>query len=210
MARFAFNGRMGRALVLLIWGGLIVVAMGRLTQYQMQPSAYAAPAPTDWPNLKSIQRDPSRFTLVMTLHPQCPCSRASLHELAELMARAQDRVAARVIVVDLAGSPKDWLWGELWKQAAAIPGVVTAVDQNGKDSQLLNATTSGDVIVFNAAGRLVFQGGITDGRGHEGDNAGLSAILALVDGAKPATQQTPVYGCSLTGKNMMSFTDKAK
>ena len=118
-------------------------------------------------------------------------------------------MAARVVVVDLAGSPKDWLWGQLWKQASAIPGVVTAVDEDGKDSQLLAQTTSGDVIVFNAAGRLVFQGGITDGRGHEGDNAGSSTIW-LLEGAKPTTRQTPVYGCSLTGKNMMSFADKAK
>ena len=49
----------------------------------------------------------------------------------------------------------------------------------------MGATTSGHVLLYDAGGVLRFAGGITDGRGHEGDNAGLDAALALLRGHVP-------------------------
>jgi hypothetical protein len=52
-------------------------------------------------------------------------------------------------------------------------------------------------MVYDRSGALRFSGGITDGRGHEGDNAGLFSVLDLVRSGKSAVAATPVYGCSL-------------
>jgi hypothetical protein len=45
---------------------------------------------------------------------------------------------------------------------------------------------------------LAFSGGITDSRGHEGDNDGADAILEIVSGpGVRAVARTPVFGCTL-------------
>jgi hypothetical protein len=75
--------------------------------------------------------------------------------------------------------------------------VEVSIDNEAKDASIFGATTSGQVMVYDASGAIRFSGGITDGRGHEGDNAGLSAILGLVRDGKAAVSTTPVYGCSL-------------
>ena len=133
----------------------------------------------------------------MTLHPQCPCSRASLTELAEIMARSEGRLEARILFVQPADAPADWLDGELWRRAKTIPGVTVSVDKDGRDAAAFGASTSGQVMVYEATGVIRFSGGITDGRGHEGDNAGMLSVLDLVRNGKSQVATTPVYGCSL-------------
>jgi hypothetical protein len=51
--------------------------------------------------------------------------------------------------------------------------------------------------VYDTTGILEFHGGITDGRGHEGDNDGMLAVLAIGRDEKSPVSKTPVYGCSL-------------
>jgi hypothetical protein len=72
-------------------------------------------------------------------------------------------------------------------------------DDGGVESQRFGALSSGQALLYGADGRLLFAGGITESRGHQGDNAGESAIAALVLGAGRSGQSssTPVYGCPL-------------
>ena len=56
---------------------------------------------------------------------------------------------------------------------------------------------AGHVLLYDRHGRIVFSGGITEGRGHSGDNIGKSSVESfLLNGAIP-TEKTAVYGCSL-------------
>jgi hypothetical protein len=59
------------------------------------------------------------------------------------------------------------------------------------------ASTSGQTLLYNMAGRLVFNGGITIARGHSGSNDGRDAVVALLSGLVPMHTITPVFGCSL-------------
>jgi len=182
----------------LLWGGAVAIGMLGMVRYQMTPDAQAREGPHTWPpGVNDMVRGPTRFTLVMTLHPQCPCSRASLNELSQLMTRSEGQVDAHVLFVNPPGAPAGWSDGDLWKQAGEIPGVNVSIDHEGKDASFFGATTSGQVMVYDASGMIRFSGGITDGRGHEGDNAGLSAILGLIREGHTAVSATPVYGCSL-------------
>jgi len=113
------------------------------------------------------------------------------------MARSAGRLDAHILFVQPANAPADWLDGALWQQAKTIPGVTISVDKDGRDAAALGASTSGQVMVYDAAGVIRFSGGITDGRGHEGDNAGMQSILDLIRFGKSSLATTPVYGCSL-------------
>ena len=68
-------------------------------------------------------------------------------------------------------------------------------DDDGREARLFHAETSGHTALYGAQGQLIFDGGITVSRGHEGDNDGTEAILALLHDKTPDRAQTPVYGC---------------
>jgi hypothetical protein len=139
----------------------------------------------------------------MIVHPHCPCSRASVGELARIMAVCQGWAAARVLFVKPAGFEPDWVRTDLWDSAAAIPGVEVVRDDDGRMARGFGAKTSGDTLLFDAKGELLFHGGITEARGHWGDSSGQAAIIALVGAQKsPADERTAsvdtlVFGCPL-------------
>jgi hypothetical protein len=183
--------------LVVAWGISVVFGMYGLVRYQMTPAAVVSAPPARWPAGVSFEHSAGRSTLIMTLHPRCPCSRASLNELAEIMARSAGRLDARILFVQPANAPAGWLDGELWRQAKTIPGASISVDKDGRDAGAFGASTSGQVMVYDAMGVIRFSGGITDGRGHEGDNAGMLSVLDLVRNGKSKVATTPVYGCSL-------------
>ena len=51
--------------------------------------------------------------------------------------------------------------------------------------------------VYDAHGDLSFSGGITSGRAHEGDNAGVDRVIACINGGATNSSSTAVFGCSL-------------
>jgi hypothetical protein len=141
----------------------------------------------------------NQATLVMFIHPQCPCSRASIGELARLMAHSSKQFSAYVLFLAPKDYPTTWAKSELWRSAAAIPGVQTVLDPDGLEASRFHATTSGHIAVYNSIGNLVFSGGLTPSRGHFGDSVGLDSALASVTtpAAKPCS--SAVFGCPLFG-----------
>ena len=136
----------------------------------------------------------------MLAHPHCPCTAASVGELAQIMARLQGKVAAYVLFVKPKEAGRDWDDTSLRRSAEAIPGVNVVFDPDGVEARRFGAETSGHTLLFAADGRLLFSGGITASRGHAGDNAGERAIVALVNNQTPARTQTLVFGCSLANR----------
>ncbi|HEX4797478.1 MAG TPA: hypothetical protein VH370_27035 [Humisphaera sp.] len=186
----------GRSLV-CVWAAAVCFGSFEMVRYQMKPAPASAAVAQRWPSSLDLTPSATTPTLVVSLHPQCPCSRATVHELAELMSRAKGRLSAYVLFVKPSGAPADWLDGDLMKLAKAIPNISVVVDEGGRNAAALGATTSGQTIVYDVTAKVQFNGGITDGRGHEGENAGLAAILAIVRDGKSQVSETPVYGCSL-------------
>jgi hypothetical protein len=133
----------------------------------------------------------------MFAHPHCPCTRASIGELAVLMTHCQNQIKACVVFFQPKGSSQDWPHTDLWRSAAAIPGVTVRPDEDGIEAKCFQATTSGHVVLYDAQGKLVFSGGITSSRGHAGDNAGRSEIMQWLRYETAAGSETPVFGCSL-------------
>jgi len=133
----------------------------------------------------------------MLAHPRCPCTAASVGELAQIMAQLEGKIAAYVLFIQPKGTGNAWEDTDLRRSAEAIPGVKVILDPDGVEAGRFGAETSGHTLVYGADGRLLFSGGITASRGHAGDNVGASAIIALLNHQKPVRTQTLVFGCSL-------------
>lgn len=183
-----------------LWLLIIGAGMGLLWNYESTPGVAAA-TPERWPPDSRIEPDADRATLVMLAHPHCPCTRASIGELARLMTQAQGRVTAYVLFVKPQGFSGDWVQSELWASAAAIPGVTPVLDDEGVEAGRFHAATSGQTVLYDASGRLLFSGGITSARGHAGDNAGRAAIVSLLTSGEAEERGTPVFGCPLFAQN---------
>ena len=164
---------------------------GEVTVSQMQ-----------WPDDSQIERNPNRPTLVVFAHPRCPCSRATIGELALIVAHCPERVDVRVLFFKPSEFSAGWEKTDLWSSAEAIPGVTVISDEDGSEAKRFRATTSGYSLLYDSDGRLLFGGGITGSRGHSGDNAGRTAIeTLLMNGESDQKQQTLVFGCPLLGRD---------
>jgi hypothetical protein len=179
-----------------LWLGGVAAGLAWMAGYANRPGP-AAEAPAHWPQESRIPRDPARLTLVMFVHPHCDCSRASLVELAELMAGARRRPKIFVLFMRPSAVGDDWEQTALWRSAARIPDTTLVRDDDGLEARRFGSQTSGQTLLYDNAGRLLFSGGTTIARGHVGENPGIAAMVALLDGKDPDRTTTPVFGCSL-------------
>jgi hypothetical protein len=188
------------ALIALFWVGSIGAGLGYLQKYASAPAPMGAP-PSQWPSGTHLTLDPVRPTLLVFAHPRCPCTRASIGELSLLMTRCQGKVSARVLFFEPEAAADDWAKTDLWDSAAAIPNVTAQLDKGGREARLFKVEASGHALLFSSDGALRFSGGITASRGHSGDNAGRSTLVAEITGARRDFGRTPVYGCALFDPN---------
>jgi hypothetical protein len=184
------------ATVVALWLSTVAVGFVRLRSYQSQPGVSAS-STSRWPEHCAIERRPNLPTLLVFAHPQCPCTRATISELERVAASCVDRLQIVVAFLELPELGEQWTRTDLWNSAAAIPGVEVRADRDGALARSFHAETSGQTLLFDAAGRLVFEGGITGSRGHAGDNAGEDAVVAFAHGTSPECAATPVFGCRL-------------
>jgi hypothetical protein len=181
-----------------IWLAVVSAGLAVLMEYDTKPGA-GATAPAEWPAESAVPRSPDGPTLVMLAHPRCDCTRASIGELAELLARARTRPRTYVVFIKPGGVSKDWEQTSLWQSAARIPGVTVLRDDDGVEAVRFGVETSGQTLLYDARGRLIFSGGATGARGKPGANVGRSALIALLNGDEPPRNTTPVFGCPLFG-----------
>jgi hypothetical protein len=180
----------------VVWACAIVAGCGVLWSHANRAGARGEP-PAAWPQTSSLVRSSTGGTLVMFAHPKCPCTQASLGELAVLRARAGKGFEIVVVFLDPEDTAADWRNTANVEAAAQIPGVTIRFDKGGREAHLFGAATSGHTELYDAGGRLVFTGGITAARGHAGDNAGREAILGWSAGGYARRSETPVFGCAL-------------
>jgi hypothetical protein len=194
----------GWALAVAAWLAATAFAFAAIADYGSRPGL-AARAPTSWPAASRLVRTPGRATLVMVAHTKCACTRASLRELERLMARAGDGTEAFVVFV----GPREAKLTEvldLRSMARDIRGVRVVEDEGEAEARIFAAATSGQVMLYDAHGALVFHGGLTASRGHEGESAGGAVVRRFVtrDDAGPSAAPPPasvVFGCALFDSN---------
>lgn len=187
----------------MVWA-IGIGAGGRVLWMYDSTAGRPATAAIHWPAGAPVDRVDDKPSLLMFVHPKCPCSDASLSELSILMAHIIGRVDARVFFFVPNGGNSEWLGGPLWERARSIPGVRSFADPGGIVARAFGTSTSGETLLFDARGALLFSGGITVSRGHMGDNIGRDTIAALIEGRGSKFHNFPivvkVFGCSLTAE----------
>lgn len=170
-----------------------------MLQYEQTPSRAGTPS-VNWPTSPRVSLNRQNPTLLMFVHPHCPCTRASLHELSLLMTRCQGAVDAYVIAHQPPGTSEEWVKTDLFDFASQIPGVSVLADRGGLLAKQFEAETSGETVVYDTSGKLRFHGGITASRGHQGDNVGRSSVVSLLTQNATLVSDTCVFGCSLNNQ----------
>jgi hypothetical protein len=183
-------------LIALMWLGLVGAGLAILDIHGVTPGVQTG-APEKWQAESSIPLNTSGSTLLVFLHPYCPCSRATLTELARIMAQCGDQISAHVIFVMSDGEEPVWAENPLWQAAAAIPGVRAVADAHAVEATRFRAQTSGQTLLFDRQGNCLFAGGITPARGHEGDSVGRSVIISGVRSGQSESHWSPTFGCPL-------------
>ena len=183
------------------WAVVVGTGLFALAKYEATPGP-AAQGDTSVAVMPAKFVSPGKMTLVMFVHPKCPCSEASLQELSELMTNYGNRLSATVVVFQPSRRTDEWSTSTLWREAAEIPGVMVRSDVDAILAKKCAAQTSGQTFLYDEKGRLVFEGGITGSRGHVGDNDGLEAVIGLASGRASADAPrafAPVFGCPIYG-----------
>ena len=156
-------------------------------------------------------------TLVMYIHPKCPCTRASIRELERLQADLLHPIQIVAFFYEPDGIDADGGDAESWRDTdtcrsiARMPRTRTVPDPEGRVAAQAGVTTSGTVCLYDGEGRTVFVGGITPSRAHEGDSEGGLALRRLLNESNEDLEvlstahreaaglpgRTAVYGCPI-------------
>ena len=184
----------------LAWVAGIAWGLEKIERYSSTPGT-ASVAPGQWPGSALVFPQPGRATLIMFIHPQCSCTRASLAELQAILEKTRPSVSAWVVVLKPDGMNDEWTHSSTWESAQALSGVTLVTDDNGAEADRFGALTSGHTVLYSARGQLEFSGGITAARGHVGDNAGAQRVVSLVETGKADSDSHEVYGCGLHDPN---------
>ncbi|MBL7645616.1 MAG: RedB protein [Candidatus Hydrogenedentes bacterium] len=187
----------GKALFLL-WTLLLAAGACALSRYEFNGTMTTGVA-EHWPDNSVVQLDSERPTLVMFLHPRCPCSAASITQLDRVLRRSPGRFRTWVLLVRPAGVPETWEAGANAEAALRLPETTLLIDSAGELARQFGARYSGTVQAFDTGGNRRFTGGITASRGHEGESLGGLALRDIGAGRVPDAASMPVFGCSLMG-----------
>ncbi len=165
----------------------------------------ASGAPEQWPaELGDFNPSESDLTLVMAVHPDCPCTRASIEQLDRILTQNPGQCQAIALVYtsegDDATSIKE---GAYWRRLASLPEVRPQLDPEGHFAIKLGSGISGTVAAYDRKGVLRFQGGLTPSRGHGGPSVAVTTINRILKGESNELAAAPTFGCSIDGSDLL-------
>src|SRR5688572_13274806 len=130
---------------LALWFAAAARGMKWMSDYSLTPGEAGAPAAT-WP-AGATGRGDGRHTLVVGLHPECPCSRATLAELDRVLLEAGDALEALVIFDDTnpAAPARN---SALYRQATQLPRTRVTCVTTVSELQRFDFRSSGETRLY--------------------------------------------------------------
>ena len=206
--RAPLNSSIRVACLVSAWGLTVGAGYLLLGDYHARRGRQGSP-PDHWLSGALVSLDRTRPTLLIFLHPRCPCSRASKSELARVAARCRGQFAAHLFSFRPEGPAPGWDKFEP-DDGYRVPGIRSWTDKGGSEALRFGVETSGHILLYDPSGRLLFSGGITPSRGHEGDNRGLDDLVNSIRGDLQGPWNSPVYGCPVLAPALTSRPEVAR
>ena len=175
------------SILMLIWLVLCVTGFVALAAYSTD-AGEQAPAPN--------KIEVAKPKLMMFIHPKCTCTRASVVELHKLVDGVDTDVDIIAYFVEYNSLENTLEESEHWKKLARHDEIIRKRDPEGTKASKYGALTSGHCVLYDANGKLIYQGGITPSRGHEGKSPGQAKILNHLNRTgNTEYSREAVFGC---------------
>ncbi len=174
--------------------GIIVAGGFKLAAYSSRPGLVGA-VQRELSDAQSVKAD-CRGTLILSIHPHCPCTMATARTVERLATSFHDSIEVVAYVYCPNDADPSWADSVITQVLQRVPGLEIRLDRDGRASASLGAKTSGHVFFYNARGQLAFSGGITPGRGHEGPCTAAEDLMRRIAGL-PGCGHWPVFGCQI-------------
>lgn len=179
------------------WLACLAAGSGVLLLHGTTPGAAGpAPAQLDSALAEALQWRPGTPLVVLFAHPQCPCLPSTLGELRSALAEAPPQ-ALRFVVFEPGQAVAHWDPAAVDALRKAWPNATLLADRDGALAARFGANTSGQVLAYAADGERRFAGGLTAGRGHQGQNPASRRFAAVLREPAAAAASSPVFGCPL-------------
>ncbi len=188
--------RLRTTIIVVLWLAAIFGGIAAMRGYEFTAGTDPR-APFRWPEASSIPRKACTPTLVVFAHPRCPCTKATLDQLASALEKAGASAGAKVVFFMPRGADAAWTGSAAIQRASAIPGVSVLMDEGGREARMFHAVTSGRTLLYSEKDELIFDGGITASRGHSGENQAATALVSLLRKSSTVHTTAPVFGCSI-------------
>ncbi|MFZ4576589.1 MAG: hypothetical protein ACOYN0_19570 [Phycisphaerales bacterium] len=185
-----------------LWLIVLAGAMGATHAYMGRAGPSGGPV-LDWPAACGLSLATDRPTAVVFVHPRCPCTSATIKNLALGMTDSSSGMLRPLsVIVVLSGPAATGDDGGFLERFSRLGSPSVVNDPAGAIAARFGAATSGHVVLCGADGKVRFSGGVTSGRGHEGWCGALDSLGRVLGDAAGARvgdrpETTPVYGCPL-------------
>lgn len=195
MPRRPFSRAIAPRLAILagaLWCAALVSGFA-IVHAQMAAAGESHPAPTTWPDDTSLALDANAPTILVFAHPRCPCTRATIRQLATIPPEARP-----CVTLVLSGPAlRTYENQPLATLADEVLSAHIALDPSGADARRFGAHTSGHIVAYSPSGQLLFSGGVTPGRGHEGPTDALTTLTLALRDHTPSPRTASVFGCPI-------------
>ena len=172
--------------------------MWLLADYASRPGAVGK-IPQTRPH--STQLESSKATQILLFyHPHCPCTSSTVANLTQL--RQELKKPFRLVAFAYCPTKEadSWIESEITDSLRQIPNIVIRIDRGGSSAQSFEIVTSGHCLVYNETGHLIFSGGLTPLRGHQGQSRSGEYFVESVNSRVEKTNLNwPVFGCKILG-----------
>ncbi len=186
-----------------VLGLLFVVGLGGvvlLVNHSLEANSFTNGVPVKLPTIDIIG-DASKPTIVFFYHPHCPCTRATIRNIERALTNClcNPRIIAFAFIPE--GKSESWIESDTTRKLRTFKGTQVYPDQAGLITRKFRVVTSGHILVYDRDKQLVFSGGVTSSRGHEGTCNAIEAFLHAANGEVHSSIEYPAFGCSIVDEN---------
>ncbi len=183
------------------WLGAVGAGLAVLADYAAEPGM-TGEVPSVWPDNESLAIASDSHTIVLAIHPRCPCTRSTIDELEGVLSNTN--ATPKILALIFEPGPNDaphpdeaFARTSITRRLSTLPNLECIADPGSAIAQRFGAMTSGHALVYAKDGTLKFSGGLTPTRAHTGPNTGSFALKSILQGEQPIAEQAPVFGCPL-------------